>query len=245
MEDAGPWLHKVHRRSGTGCVPPRRDPRARDGGPRRPPGQPRHGLHAWPSATTWGCTGCSPPAWRRSRNRWPLLRAVQGHRDRRREVDLPDQPARQQRGALLQARRRARPRDAAHRLHAHGRGGDPGVQPPVPPPARCVPQHRGRRRHRPGPRRHRPRPRRHRPGRRLRRGGDPRHRRLGRRRDRHLHRQARRLHRRSRHRPRAGCWPSASTSAPTARSCSTTRATWDCAGPGCVATSTRPSWMRS
>ena len=92
-------------------------------------------------------------------------------------------------------------RDAADRLHAHGRRGDPGVQPPVPPPARRLPQHRGRRRHRPGAGRHRPRPGRHRPGRRLRRRGHPRHRRLGRRRHRHLDRQARGLHGRRRHRP--------------------------------------------
>ena len=125
-------------------------------------------------------------------------------RHRRREVGLPHPAARQQRGALLPAGRRARARDAADRLHAHRGRGDPGVQPPVPPPARRLPQHRGRRRHRPGPRRHRARTGRHRPGRRLRRRGDPRHRRLGRRRDRHLDRQARRLHRRGRHRPAPG-----------------------------------------
>ena len=40
---------------------------------------------------------------------------------RRREVGLPHPAARQQRGALLPPRRRARARDAADRLHAHGR----------------------------------------------------------------------------------------------------------------------------
>ena len=82
---------------------------------------------------------------------------------------------------------------------------------------------------------------RHRPGRRLRRRGDPRHRRLGRRRDRHLDRQARGLHRRGRASTRAGCWPSASTSARTARCCSTTRATSGCAARGCAARRTTRS----
>ena len=49
-----------------------------------------------------------------------------------------------------------------------------------------------------------PGPGRHRPGRRLRRRGHPRHRRLGSRRDRHLDRQARGLHGRGRHRPAPG-----------------------------------------
>ena len=132
------------------------------------------------------------------------LRAVPGLRDRRRQVDLPHQPARQQRGALLQARRRARPRDASDRLHADRRRCDPAVQPPLPPSPRAVPQHRRHRRDRQGAGRHRARRRRHRPDRRLGRRGHPRDRRLGCRRHRHLHRQARRLHGRRRHRPRAG-----------------------------------------
>ena len=87
----------------------------------------------------------------------PVLRAVQGQGLRRREVGVPLPAARQQRGALLPAGRRARARDAADRLHAHGGRGHPGVQPPVPPAAGRLPQHRRRRRHRPGARRDRAR----------------------------------------------------------------------------------------
>ena len=76
------------------------------------------------------------------------LRAVPGQRDRRRQVGLPHPAARQQRGALLPARRRARPRDAADRLHADRRRGDRAVQPPVPASARSLPEHRRRRRDR-------------------------------------------------------------------------------------------------
>ena len=119
-------------------------------------------------------------------------------------MGVPHPAPRQQRGALLPARGRARRRDAADRLHPDGGDGDPGVQPSVPPPPRRLPEYRGRRRHRPGAGLHRTRTGRRRPGRRLRRRGDPRHRRLGRRRDRHLDRQARRLHGRGRHRPEPG-----------------------------------------
>ena len=158
-----------------------------------------------PSATTSGLHGLLPPAVETIEEQVDRsLRAVPRLRDRRRQVGLPHPAARQQRGAVLPARRRARARDAADRLHADGRYGDRGVQPPVPAAARCLPQHRRHRRHRRGAGRHRPRTRRHRPRRRVRRRGHPRHRRLGRRRHRHLDRQARRLHGRRRHRPRAG-----------------------------------------
>ncbi len=156
-------------------------------------------------------------------------------------MGVPHPAPRQQRGALLPARRRARARDAADRLHPHRRHGDPGVQPPVPPAPRCLPQHRGRRGHRRVPGRHRSRSGRHRPHRRLRRRGDPRHRRLGRRRDRHLDRQARGLHRRGRHRPRPGAGGRVWTWAPTASSCSTTLATSACVAPGSAARRTTPS----
>ena len=171
----------------------------------------------------------------------PLLRAVQPGDLGRREVGVPDPAPRQQRGAVLPAGGRARGRDAADRLHPHGGYGDPGVQPPLPPSARRLPERRGRRRHRPGPGLHRPRPRRHRPGRRLRCRGDPRHRRLGRRRDRHLDRQARRLHGRRRHRPEPGAGGGPGRRAPTASRCSTIRATWGCAAPGSAARSTTRS----
>ena len=162
-------------------------------------------------------------------------------RVRRREVGVPHPAARQQRGAVLPAGRRARARDAADRLHADGGRGDPGVQPPVPPPARRLPQRRGRRRHRPGAGLHRARAGRHRPDRRLRRRGDPRHRRLGRRRHRHLDRQARGLHGRRRDRPPPGARRRTRRRHQPRGSCSTTPATSACAAPGCAARSTTRS----
>ena len=120
------------------------------------------------------------------------------------QVGLPDPAPRQQRGALLPAGRRARPRDAAHRLHAHGRCGDRAVQSPLPAGSGPVPHDRGRRRHRSGPGRHGVGAGRRRPSRGLRRRGDPRYRGLGCRGDRHLDREARGVHGCGRDRP-ASC----------------------------------------
>ena len=55
---------------------------------------------------------------------------------------LPDRAARPQRGALLPGTDRPPQRATAHCLHAHDRRGHPALQPPVPPPARRLSQHR-------------------------------------------------------------------------------------------------------
>ena len=82
----------------------------------------------------------------------PMLRAVLPDGLGRREVGVPHPAARQQRGALLPVRRRARARDAADRLHPDRWHGDPGVQPSLPSSPRRLPQHRRHRRHRTRPR---------------------------------------------------------------------------------------------
>ena len=210
-------------------------------GARRPSAQSRHGLHHGRSrpprparAPPW-LAGDDGPAG------GPVLRTVQRGRVRRRQVDLPHQPARQQRGALLPARGRARPPRCCRSCTRRPSG------PRSRSSATCsavrgdLLEHRRRRGHRPRAGYRWPRARRRRPRGRLRRRGDPRHRRLGRRRHRHLDRQACGLHRRGRHRPPTGRSPWGSTWGPTASSCSTTPATWGCGAPGSAGRRTRPS----
>ena len=157
------------------------------------------------------------------------------------EVGVPGQPARPQRGAVLQAAVRAHRGDAADRLHPDGRAGDRAVQPRVPPPARGVPVGRPPRGRRAGAAQHRPGRRRRRPARGHRLRGHPRA-------------SATRAWAASRSRSasspstprrpastRAGCCRWCWTWAPTTSACSTTRCTWASGTPGSATSATTSS----